>query len=201
MSNADTSHFFAHLGRMKLINRWPLMRSIVPENVQEHSLQVAMVAHALALIKVRLFEGDINPDALAMKALFHDASEVLTGDLPSPIKYFNPNIRDEYKKIEAMAEQTLIDMVPEPLKDDYASLIAQDQLSDEEHKLIKSADLVCAYLKAVEEIAAGNQEFVLAKKRLKQGLEDYQSPELSYFMRVFVPSFGLSLDEITEYEL
>ncbi|MCW8092030.1 5'-deoxynucleotidase [Alteromonas sp. ASW11-130] len=191
------SHFFAHLARMKLIHRWPLMRNVRIENVQEHSLQVAMVAHALALIKNRFFEGQLNPERIATLAMFHDVSEVLTGDLPTPVKYFNPAIKEEYKKIESAAEQALIDMAPEAFKEDYARLIDGAHHSEEEAFVVKAADVICAYLKTLEELAAGNREFMVAKKRLDKMLKEYHSPEVDYFLTQYVPSFSLSLDEIT----
>lgn len=199
MSNApSSSHFFAHLARMKLINRWPLMRNINNENVQEHSLQVAMVAHALALIKNRYFDGMVDPYKVATIALFHDVSEVLTGDLPTPVKYSNPAIQQEYKKIEKLAEQKLIDMVPVDFTQDYAELIDNQHHSDDEKFLVKAADVICAYLKTMEELAAGNHEFDLAKKRLDKIIKNYHSPEVNYFMQTYMPSFSLSLDEITQ---
>jgi 5'-deoxynucleotidase len=201
MENKDTSHFFAHLSRMKLIMRWPLMRNVHPENVQEHSLQVAMVAHALALIKNRLFDGNLDPNKIATLAMFHDVSEVLTGDLPTPVKYFNPAIQVEYKKIEKIAEQTLIDMIPAPLQEDYAQLIDSQQQQSEEKFIVKAADVICAYLKTQEELSAGNQEFKLAKKRLDKMLQEYRAPEVDYFLTMFEPSFSLSLDEITLDEM
>ena len=191
------SHLFAHLSRMKLISRWPLMRNVYNENVQEHSLQVGMVAHALALIKNRLFEGDLDANRIATLAMFHDVSEVLTGDLPNPVKYLNKAIQEEYKKIEKIAEQKLVDMAPDEFRSDYEALINQDNCSKEEKFIIKAADIICAYLKSLEELSAGNQEFQLAKKRLDNLLEKYQSPEVNYFMETYVPSFHLSLDEIT----
>lgn len=114
------SHFFAHLARMKLIQRWPLMRSVSSENISEHSLQVAFVAHALALIKNKKFDGQLNPEHIALLGMYHDTSEVLTGDLPTPVKYYNPDIAQEYKKIEAAAEQRLLSMLPEEFRDDFA---------------------------------------------------------------------------------
>ena len=179
------SHFFAHLSRLKLINRWPLMRNVRTENVSEHSLQVAMVAHALAAIKNRKFGGNVNAERIALLAMYHDASEVLTGDLPTPVKYFNSQI----------AQQKLVDMVPEELQDIFAPLIDEHAYSDEEKSLVKQADALCAYLKCLEELAAGNNEFLLAKTRLEATLEARRSQEMDYFMEVFVPSFHLSLDE------
>jgi 5'-deoxynucleotidase len=200
MKQPQSSHFFAHLSRMKLISRWPLMRNVYQENVQEHSLQVAMVAHALALIKNEFFNGDIDPNRVATLALFHDVSEVLTGDLPTPVKYFNPAIQHEYKKIEKIAEQKLVDMTPPAFRDNYADLIKQQNHSDEEKFIVKAADVLCAYLKTLEELSAGNQEFKLAKKRLDNILKDYHSDEVDYFLKAYAPSFSLSLDEITQEE-
>lgn len=194
------SHFFAYLSRMKLINRWPLMRNVQTENISEHSLQVAFVAHALALIKNKKFAGNVNPERIALIAMFHDASEVLTGDLPTPIKYYNPEIAREYKKIEKIAEQKLVGMLPPEFQDDYRMLIDSDALQPEEQHIVKQADALCAYLKCIEELSAGNNEFKLAKKRLKKTLRDRHSEEMDYFMNVFVPSFHLSLDEISHDE-
>ena len=197
-SSPKRSHFFAHLARMKLINRWPLMRNVYTENVQEHSLQVAMVAHALAMIRNRYFNGNVDAYKVATIALFHDVSEVITGDLPTPVKYYNPAIKDEYKKIEKIAEQKLIDMAPDEFKQDYAELIDGHFHTDDEAFLVKAADVICAYLKTLEELSAGNQEFELAKKRLDKILSEYHSEEVDYFLKAFVPSFSLSLDEITQ---
>lgn len=198
--NPKKSHFFAHLSRMKLINRWPLMRNVRTENVQEHSLQVAMVAHSLALIRNKYFDGQLDPNKIATIALFHDVSEVITGDLPTPVKYSNPAIQQEYKKIEKLAEQKLIDMAPADFSEDYAALIDNHYHSVDEAFIVKAADVICAYLKTLEELSAGNNEFGLAKKRLDKILKDYHSKEVDYFMRAYVPSFSLSLDEITQEE-
>ena len=198
---SDKSHFFAHLARLKLINRWPLMHNVRTENVQEHSLQVAMVAHALALIKNKFVGGTLNAERIATIAMFHDVSEVLTGDLPTPVKYYNPDIKHEYKKIEKIAENILIDMAPDAFKEDYASLIDANFHTEEEAFIVKAADVLCAYLKTLEELSAGNQEFKLAKKRLDKILKEYHSDEVDYFLTRYVPSFSLSLDEITQEEI
>lgn len=191
------SHFFAHLFRMKLITRWPLMRNINSENVAEHSHQVALVAHMLAVIEQRFYGGTVAPERVAVLALFHDASEVLTGDLPTPVKYFNPQIAQEYKKIESIAEQKLLGMLPAELQADYAGLIAGDSYTDAERQLVKAADNLCAYLKTLEEITAGNREFTIAKRRLENSLQAHPLAAVDYFLKVFVPSFALSLDEIS----
>lgn len=194
----NQSHFFAHLSRLKLISRWPLMRNVRTENVSEHSLQVAFVAHALAVIKNRKFNGNINAERIALLAMYHDASEVLTGDMPTPIKYYNAQIAHEYKKIEKIARQKLIDMLPAELQRDYQSLLDEQHMSEEERAIVKQADALCAYLKCLEELSAGNTEFTLAKARLEKTLQQRQSPEMDYFMTVFIPSFSLSLDEISQ---
>ncbi|MGD8162065.1 5'-deoxynucleotidase [Pantoea sp. FN0307] len=192
------SHFFAHLSRLKLINRWPLMRNVRTENVSEHSLQVAMVAHALALIKNSMFNGNLNAERIALIALYHDASEVLTGDLPTPVKYYNAQIAHEYKKIEEIARQKLIEMLPAELQNAWRPLLDEQQQSEEETAIIKQADALCAYLKCLEELSAGNNEFRRALSRLEKTLERRRSEEMDYFIAVFVPSFNLSLDEISQ---
>ncbi|WP_061019609.1 5'-deoxynucleotidase [Vibrio splendidus] len=191
------SHFFAHLARMKLIQRWPLMRSVSSENISEHSLQVAFVAHALALIKNKKFDGRLNPEHIALLGMYHDTSEVLTGDLPTPVKYYNPDIAQEYKKIEAAAEQRLLSMLPEEFRDDFAPFLISGTASKEEQSIVKQADTICAYLKCLEELSAGNHEYEQAKRRLEETLEQRKSPEMDYFLTTFAPSFELSLDEIS----
>ncbi len=191
------SHFFAHLSRLKLISRWPLMRNVRTENVSEHSLQVAFVAHALAVIKNRKFGGNANAERIALLAMYHDASEVITGDMPTPIKYYNSQIASEYKKIEKIAQIKMLEMLPEDLQEDFAAILDEQHYTEEEISIVKQADSLCAYLKCLEELAAGNNEFTLAKARLEKTLAQRDSLEMGYFMAVFVPSFGLSLDEIT----
>lgn len=191
------SYFFAHLSRMKLINRWPLMRNVRTENISEHSLQVAFVAHALACIKNRKFNGQLNPERITLLAMYHDASEVITGDLPTPIKYHNPQIANEYKKIEKYVQQKLIAMLPEELQQDFQPILDDEYHTEEERAIVKQADALCAYLKCLEELSAGNTEFNLAKMRLEKTLSERYSDEMQYFIEVFVPGFSLSLDEIS----
>ncbi len=194
------SHFFAYMSRMKLINRWPLMRNVQQENVAEHSQQVAIIAHVLALIKNLKFDGQLNPDKAAVLALYHDCSEVLTGDLPTPVKYFNPNIAKEYKIIETAAEQKLLEMLPEEMQSLFAPLIDSGKMDPEYKKIVKDADTLCAYIKCLEELVAGNQEFEPAKRRLETMLGDRITDEMRYFIRQFLPSFRLTLDELSEKE-
>ncbi|MDC0611332.1 5'-deoxynucleotidase [Vibrio sp.] len=193
----EQSHFFAHLARMKLIQRWPLMRSVSTENISEHSLQVAFVAHALAVIKNKKFGGNVNPERIAIKAMYHDSSEVLTGDLPTPVKYYNPDIAKEYKKIEASAEKKLLSMLPEEFHEDFAPYLLSDAAHAEDASIVKQADCICAYLKCLEELSAGNHEYSRAKRRLEVTLKERESPEMLYFIDTFAPSFELTLDDIS----
>ena len=190
--------FFAYLNRLKLIRRWGLMRNTVPENDMEHSMQCAMIAHGLAALARERHGRDVNPETVLSLALYHDAGEVITGDLPTPVKYFNSQIAQEYKAIEKIAQQKLIEMVPEELRDIFEPLINEHQYTEDEKSLVKQADALCAYLKCLEELSAGNNEFLLAKTRLEKTLESRRSEEMDYFMQVFVPSFHLSLDEISQ---
>ncbi|HEX9383712.1 MAG TPA: 5'-deoxynucleotidase [Gemmatimonadaceae bacterium] len=190
------SHFFAYLSRMRFIRRWGLMHNTYPENIQEHTLRVAMIAHALAIIRNRLFGGSVNPERAVALALYHDASEVFTGDLPAPVKYFNPDIKAAYKAIEATAARRLFEMLPENLQRDYESLFLPTDADAVRRELIGAADKLCAYLKCLEEIAAGNQEFSKAEKTLRATVESLSLPEVRYFLETFVPSFKLTLDEL-----
>lgn len=196
-SPVSTSHFFAQLSRMKLIYRWPLMRNIQKENISEHSLQVAMVAHALALISNRKFGTQLDAAHIALMAMFHDATEIITGDLPTPVKYQNNAIATEYKKIEKLAEKQLLSLLPDEFIDDYRFLLDSEYQDVEAAKVVKAADTLCAYIKCLEEIAAGNKEFVLAKRRLEIMLEERMTPAVQYFIDVFIPSFSLTLDEMS----
>lgn len=189
------SHLFAYLFRMKFIRRWGLMHTTYPENVQEHSQRVALIAHALAMISNRLFEGRLDADRVAALALYHDASEALTGDLPAPVKYFNPEIREAYHAIEATAVDKLRSMVPEELREDYDPLLGGE--ADAEHRAtIKAADRLCAYIKALEELRAGNREFAHAARTIRAQVQAIDRPEVEYFLRHFVPSFDLTLDDL-----
>ena len=186
--------FFAMLSRMKYINRWGLMRNTVAENIQEHSHQVAVLAHALAVIQNRFYGGQVDPGQVAVAALYHDASEILTGDMPTPIKYDNPDIQAAYKQVESMAEQKLLSMLPQELRGDFDPIVS---ISDPEiHALVKAADKLSAYLKCVEEVKAGNAEFRLAKEQTFAALNQSPIPALKYFMDHFLAGFELTLDEL-----
>ena len=191
-----SSHFFAYLSRMKFIHRWGLMRNTLVENIQEHSLQVAMIAHALALIRNRLFAGGLDPERVMVLAVFHEVSEVITGDFPSPLKYFNPEISRAYSEIEQVARRKLWDMIPAELQADYRSVLFQEEADAEGWEVVKAADKISAYAKCLEELKAGNQEFAKAKESIEREIARLKLPEVAYFMREFVHSFALALDEL-----
>lgn len=192
------SHFFAFLSRMKLIKRWPLMRNIQVENIQEHSLQVAMIAHHLALIRNKKFGGDVDCNHVAVLGMYHDASEVITGDLPTPVKYFNEEIKQAFQAIEAQAEQSLLAMLPAEFQEDYRPLLQMQHNDMICRRLVKAADTLSAYLKVIEELTAGNHEFSRAKKYLEKKLTEFRQelPEVDYFIETYAPSFKLTLDEL-----
>ncbi len=190
------SHFFAYMSKMKFIKRWAIMRNIQDENIQEHSLQTAMIAHALAIIKNKFYGGDLNPERIALLAVYHEASEVITGDLPTPIKYYNSKIRDEYKKIEEIANDSLLKMLPVELQPDYEVLIKSQESEKENHKIVKAADRLCAYIKCLEELKMGNDGFSKAKETIEKDLKNLCLPEVDYFIDTFLSSFSLTLDEL-----
>lgn len=188
------SHFFAYISRMRFIQRWALMRNTAPENVQEHSHQAAVLAHALAVIRNGKFGGAVDPGLVAAAALYHDASEILTGDMPTPIKYGNPAIQSAYKDVEALAARKLLAMLPEELREAYAPVLTG--LDPEVARLVKAADKLSAYIKCVEELKAGNAEFREAAAQTRRALEGYGLPEVDYFLETFMESFSLTLDEL-----
>jgi len=193
------SPFFAMLSRMRLIQRWGLMRNTRAENVQEHSLQVAVIAHALALISNRHYAGTFNAERVAVLGMFHDASEILTGDLPTPVKYGSEAIRAAYKTLEHQAEQRLLELLPDDLREDYAPLLDSQQVDADEQRLVKAADSLAGYLKCVEEAAAGNNEFRHAERAQLAKIDELalELPAVRDFMQRYVPAFFLSLDEIS----
>ena len=192
-------NFFAYISRMRYIGRWSLMRNALPENIQEHSHMVAVLAHALGVIRRDVFHIPCSPEEAAAVALFHDSSEILTGDLPTPIKYHSNDIRDAYKQVEALACSRLLETLPEELRPAYETLLSgetQTRVRD----LVKAADKLSAYIKCVEERKAGNNEFLSAEKQTRAILEDMRMPEVDYFLEHFIPSFELNLDELGTIE-
>ena len=187
--------FFAYISRMRYIGRWSLMRNSLPENIQEHSHMVAVIAHALGVIRRDVFGQPCDPNEAAAVALYHDSSEILTGDLPTPIKYHSADIMGAYKQVEALACEKLLATLPAELHPAYEPLLtgeAQERL----HDLVKAADKLSAYMKCIEERKAGNKEFLSAEKQTRALLEASPLPEVRYFMEHFIPAFELDLDEL-----
>lgn len=190
------SHFFAYLARMKFIRRWGLMRNTRTENIQEHSLQVAMIAHGLAVIRNERFGGSVDPARVALLGVYHDAEEVITGDLPTPVKYFSRQVKEAFASISSVAQERLLGMLPEFMRPAYEDLLRPELQDGEERELVRAADRLCAYLKCVEEAKAGNQEFVRAEQQVWRSLLGMNLPEVTYFLEEFLPSFRLTIDEL-----
>lgn len=188
------NHFFAYMSRMRFIQRWALMRNTFAENVQEHSHTVAILAHALAVIRNRYYGGNVDEGQVAVAALYHDAPEILTGDMPTPIKYHNPAIRDAYRQVERVAEEKLLGMLPEDLRPGYRAALSPAATDVQE--LVRAADKLSAYIKCVEELKAGNDEFKKAAQQTMDAMVDMELSELEYFMEHFLPSYRLTLDEL-----
>lgn len=188
-------HFYAYMARMKLIKRWGLRHNTREENDQEHSLQVTMIAHALAMYKNRRYGGSVDVEKVLLYALYHEAAEVITGDLASPIKYFNPGIRDAYKEIERMASEKLLEYLPEDMRGDFRALLFPDEESYE-WRIVKAADRISAYVKCLEEYGYGNREFLTAQENIRASISQMNMPEAEDFMREFAPSFMLPLDAL-----
>jgi len=189
------SHFFAYMARMKFIMRWGLMRNTRPENNAEHTAQVAMIAHALAALQNARHNGGLDAGLVASIALYHDAGEVITGDLATPIKYFNPLIKEAFHRIEDVASRKLLDMLPADLHPAFSPLLAPD-MTALSWRLVKAADRIAAYAKCVEEIKAGNTEFALAAESIRDTIDAIDIPAVRDFMEEFAPSYALSLDEL-----
>lgn len=191
---SDTN-FYALISRMKYIGRWSLMRNAVPENIQEHSHMVAVIAHALGVIRREVYHLPCDPEHLAAVALFHDASEILTGDMPTPIKYQNEEIMQAYRKVEDLASEKLLEMLPPELREAYRPLLTEDR-SSEDYRLVKAADKLSALIKCVEERMAGNTEFTSAEQSTRAAIRAMELPEADYFMDRFMPAFEMDLDEL-----
>lgn len=186
--------FFAYIFRMRYIARWALMRNTRTESVEEHSYEAAVLAHALAVIGRDVFHKDLNPDGIAAAALFHDAPEIITGDMPTPIKYYNPDIKTAYRQVEAVAQDKLLSMLPPELVPAYEPLVRESD--PETRRYVKAADKLSAYIKCVEELKAGNTEFKKAAEQTLAALKDMGMEELDWFMERFLPAFALTLDEL-----
>ena len=189
------NEFYALMGRMRYITRWGLMRNTFSENIQEHSHQVAVLAHALALIRrdILKLEGP-DPDKCATAALYHDASEILTGDMPTPIKYYNPDIKDAYKQVEHIAGNRLLELLPPQLRESYAPLVLEE--AKDVLPIVKAADKLSAHIKCLEEQKAGNTEFDSAATQTRKALTQMNMPELDWFVEHCLPAFTLNLDQL-----
>ncbi len=186
--------FFALIFRQRYIVRWGLMRNIHSENLAEHSAQVAMLAHVMAKIGNKRLGKNYDIEKITVSALYHDATEIYTGDMPTPIKYYNKITRDNYAEIEENAKNQLLSHLPEYLRDDFDDILSEDD--EETHRIVKAADKLCAYIKCVEELKCGNSEFSDAAKTTFKALKDYNCPALDIFMEEFLPSFEMTLDEL-----
>lgn len=193
----EQSNFYAMMSRMKYINRWGLMNNTKYENLSEHSLQVAMLAHCLVLIHNKRFNGNLNPERAGMLAIYHDSTEIITGDMPTPIKYFNSTIKDAYKDIENAAADRLCSLLPEDFRQDMEEIIKQSSEGDRElKKYVKAADRFSALIKCIEELRMGNEEFRQAKNAIEKSIAEMNMPEADVFAEEFLPAFSLSLDEM-----
>ncbi len=191
-----SSHFFAYVARMRLIRRWSLMQNNSPENIQEHSHRVALLAHALATIRKVVFKKPANAERAAFLALLHDAGEVVTGDLPTPVKYFDSAIREAYRTIEEAANLRLLEFLPPEFRAEYGPALFPAEADDESWELVRAADKLCAWLKCVEERRGGNREFLLAEEAIRRQLDSLGLEEVEYFLERFAPGFSLTLDEL-----
>lgn len=193
----ENYNFFAMLSRMKYINRWGLMRNTISENIAEHSLEVGIIAHALAVINNIYFDGDINPDEVAVTAMFHDVPEIITGDLPTPVKYFAPEIKDAYKIVEDTAIDKLISSLPEEMKAVYSKLLNEEGRSEKCHKFVKAADKISALIKCTEEKRMGNLDFLQAEEATIKAIKELGCEEADFFMEKFWSAYSLTVDEQT----
>ena len=189
-------NFYAFISRMKYISRWGLMRNTRTENIQEHSYEVALLAHALALISNKYFGGSYDPEKACMYAMFHDANEIITGDLPTPVKYFNPEIKKSYGELENISKEKLLAMLPEELRNDYRGLFFYEETDKEYYPIVKAADKLSAYIKCIEEVKAGNAEFKQAEKATAKSIRAMKCSAADYFMDNFIPAYKLTLDEM-----
>ena len=190
--------FFAMMARMKYIERWSLMRNSRSENISEHSLEVAMLAHGLAIISNERCGGDLDVNQIALMALYHDANEIITGDMPTPVKYFDEDIKDAYKRVENVASHTMINKLPDYMQKYYRPLFLPEEGAEGGNawRIVKAADKLSALIKCLEELRSGNQEFATARETIEKGLREMDMPEVDLFMEEFLPAYNLTLDEL-----
>lgn len=193
----ELSHFYAMLSRMKHINRWGLMNNTRYENISEHSHQTAVLAHCLVLISNKRFGSSLDAERAALLALFHDATEIITGDMPTPVKYANPGIREMYRQVEDSAADRLLMLLPEDFREEYRPILKPETGDDIElERFVKAADRFSALIKCIEEIRMGNDEFRMAKQSVERSIHEMKLPEAEVFFEEFLPSFSLALDEM-----
>ncbi|MBQ7783288.1 MAG: 5'-deoxynucleotidase [Oscillospiraceae bacterium] len=191
------NNFFALISRMKYITRWGLMRNTIAENISEHSLETAFIAHLLAIYRNVRFGGNIDAERCALLAMYHDVTEIITGDLPTPVKYYNPEIRSEYDKVEKMAEKKMLSCLPDDLREYYRPLFSPSENEAELWILVKAADKLSALIKCTEERQMGNQDFIEAEKSTLESIQKMNLPEADEFIREFLPAYTLTLDAQT----
>lgn len=191
-------HFYAMLSRMKYINRWGLMRNTRSENLCEHSLEVAFVAHALGIINNEIFGGKLDAEHLAILGMYHDVTEIITGDMPTPVKYYSSVIRNAYKEVENVAEQEMLSGIPKELRDRYKGLMLETEEDESMWQYVKAADKISAYIKCLEEQRTGNTDFADAEKTIRKSIDSMHLPEVDYYMEKFIPAYMQTLDESGE---
>ena len=194
------NHFFAYINRMRFIQRWSLMRNSYTENIQEHSHQTAVLAHALAVIRNEFFGGQVDAGAVAAAALYHDAPEIITGDMPTPVKYSSPTLRDAYKALETESVRCMTGLLPDELSEELSPFISGELLTAEEKRLLKAADRLSALIKCMEEQRSGNHEFDAALAQQKAALQAMHCPEADWFIEHCLPCYTQNLDELTRQQ-
>ncbi len=195
---APVSHFFAYINRLRWIKRWSLMRNAIDEDVAVHSWEVATIAHALGIIHNQLSTEAIDANKLATAAIYHDATEVITGDMPTPVKYHSETMKNAYKHVERQAQSELLSLLPEGMQDEFREILVEEDLPEIYRVLLKAADRLSALLKCRAELRAGNQEFEHAEKQIFKRLNEEDMPEVRYFLEVFAPGYELTLDNLLE---
>ena len=190
------SHFFAMLSRMKYINRWGLMINSREQNDCEHSLEVAYIAHALGIINSTIYEGHLNAERMAVLGMYHDVTEIITGDMPTPVKYYSTEIRNAYKELENVAKNQLLTGLPEVMRDSYEPLFLETEEEEKLWRYVKAADKISAYIKCIEERKSGNTDFIEAEKTIEKTIRDMHIQEVDYFMEEFIPAYMKTLDEL-----